>query len=542
MDHTSLQNHEDWIVVITAPFLVLAFPFINLLIHHHYGFFHYETGILFLGLLIASLLLGLILLSHTVVKVTLLAFLTTLSFTLQLDLSLHYAAGLFLILGIFGFALHAHVGTVVVTFFGVMALVGLIRGSENISEYTDIKPGNTNLPVLIHLVLDGHIGIDGIPLDVDGGQGIKDEVGKFYTNHGFTIYNKAYSRYQATVNSLRNLFNFSADPRDYFIPDIGRNSVIQFLDQPKYFQLLHDHGYALRIMHPQYIDYCSTNKPWVSFCYRYPNLNLQSIKDTSFTALEKVGLMGQVLLKRSKLLESYYNAVRNKFDLPELEARKVPGTNPEMIQYLIDDISQHPFGYAYIVHLLIPHTPYVYDDNCVFQTERPFGETYLQDKSVEAVRLKNGIYVTKGGNTPQSRAVRYQNDFDQIRCSMTWLEKILDELKKAAVYDDSIIVVHSDHGPKISLLVPTSLWDNQLSSDDYIDAYSSMFAVKGIRKSNDVTSFLPLEKILTEVANELLSLDLKTAQPGQFVYLRGRDRQGLLDKVEVNEFFSVPSQ
>lgn len=542
MNHGSLQNGENRIVIVVAPFFVIAFPFINLLTHHHYGLFHYETGVLFLGLLTIGVILGLILLSHTIVKIILLAFLIVLSFTLQLDLSLYYALGLFSALSILGFVLRSHFSTVAIIFFGVMVIVGLIRGSENISEYADIKPKNTNLPVFIHLILDGHIGIDGIPLDIDGGRNFKAEVTEFYTKHGFTLYDKAYSHYQATANSLRNLFNFSAEQRDYFIPDVGRNTVIHFLDKPKYFQLLNEHGYALRIVHPQYIDYCSPNKLWVSFCYRYPNINLQSIKDANFTSLEKVGLMGQVLLKRSKLLEGYYNALQKEYSLPALEASKVPGTNPEMMQYLFDDIRQHPYGYAYVIHLLSPHAPYVYNDDCVFQTRRPVNETNSRDKDVEAVRIKREIHITKGGNTPASRALRYRHYFDQIRCSISWLERILDELKNTGVYDDSILVVHSDHGSKISSLVASSMWTSQLSEADYIDAYSSLFAVKGMRKSDKITSFLPLEQILVEVTNEVLSLNLKTEESQPFVFLRSGNRQGMLDRVEVNEFFKPMSQ
>lgn len=45
MNHSSATENRLWIV--SAPVAVIAFPFVNLLIYHHYGFFHAEVAVLF---------------------------------------------------------------------------------------------------------------------------------------------------------------------------------------------------------------------------------------------------------------------------------------------------------------------------------------------------------------------------------------------------------------------------------------------------------------------------------------------------------------
>lgn len=537
----NLSTRDNKLAIILAPVFVLAFPFVNLFIYHQYSFLHLEVAVLFTGIVIVGLVFGVIQLSHPLVRVVFLSFLITLALTLQLDLSLYFLLGTFIVLIAAGFVLHRSFSKLTIVFFLTMSITGLVQGSENIWEQADVQPRDPSLPVYIHVILDGHIGIDGIPLDVSGGRQMKRELTEFFARHGFTQYNRVYSRYVATINSLRNLFDFTNTTANNFRPHDKKNRTNHVLNQPKYFQILNEHGYALRIVHPHYLDYCSQNEDWVSYCHWYPDLNLQSIEDSELPIKEKIYLVLALLLQQSDLAEKYYQSLRKRFDLAEIEVSKVPGINPKMMQVLFDDLRQNSNGYAHVWHLLFPHAPFVYAADCTIQMNRPFGETRAVDNNIQATLVDDKIEIEKGHNTTESRAIRYQNYFSQIRCGMLWLEQMFTALQEMGAYDDAIIIVHGDHGSKISKLVSFSLWQDQLQNTDYVDTYSTLFAVKWKHPPVQSAAFLSLNEIFTKSINRLFSVNLQVSTE-PYVYVQSADANTPLEKVKIKDFLSPISE
>ena len=243
----------------------------------------------------------------------------------------------------------------------------------------------------------------------------------------------------------------------------------------------------------------------------------------------------QMLLKQSRLLEGYYDVLRKSYNLPQVEVEKVPGVGAKIVQALTDDIKRHPRGYAYIVHLLFPHVPLVYDETCTFQTDRPVSETRSRSGEIQGSVIDGKIQFTRRLNTQATRALRYQHYFSQMRYGFKWLEQIMTALAEAGVYDDAIIIMHGDHGPKIATLPPHQIWVDQLSRDDYVDGFSSLFAVKGAAHE-DSSSFLALEQILANVTNNLFTTQIEIPQEKPFVYMQHSQSQASLHKVEVREY------
>lgn len=530
-----LSSKDNKLAIILAPVVVLAFPFVNLFVFHHYSFINTEVGVLFAGVVLLGLVLGLINMSHPIVRTVFLSMLITLALTLQLDLSLHLLLGLLVLLVAVGAVLHRFFCKFTIVFFLTMSVVALVQGSGNVVEQVDVKPRDPDLPAYVHVIFDGHIGIEGIPLDVPGGHRLKQELNDFFSRHGFSLYSKAYSRYVATINSLGNLFNFSNTTVNNFKPnDKLKNQASNLLSKPKYFELLNQQGYALRIMHPYYLDYCSANSDWVSFCRQYPNMNLRSIEDSDLTINEKISLTIELLIKQSDLVESYYQSLRRRFDLPELEISRVPAINEKMMHAMFDDLRKHGRGYAHVWHLLFPHAPFSYGSDCVLRTERPFVETRPLDK-VEATVVEDQILVQKGHNTSRSRSLRYQHYFEQVRCGLRWFEQMLSVLRETGAYNDAIIIVHGDHGSKISNLVAFSLWKDQLRGADYIDTYSTLYAIKGNGKPQKNDRFLSLNEIFTSSINNMFAVDLHVpTEP--FVYMQSHAANSPLEKVTVRDF------
>jgi len=527
---------EDRRWSLIAPPVVLAFPFINLLIYHQYGFWHPEVGLLFLGILAIGLILGLVNLGSKPLTPLLISCWVTIALLFQLDLTLWQLLALLLTLCVVGSLLHHRFSTIVVVIFVAMPITGWFAGNGNIVENNKVKPTDLDLPIYIHLIFDGHIGIEGVPQEVVGGQALKEDTQAFFDEHGFSVYEKAYSHYVATISSLKNLFDFNNADVNHFT---AIQSGFEYnLGKTKYFQVLRQQGYALRVLHPNQIDYCSANWKDISFCYRYPDLNLQSISGSGYSIIEKIGLMAQMLIKQTRHFEEYYEIMRKTYSLPELTVKKIPANNGRMVRQITEDIKQHLKGYAYILHFLTPHPPLVYDAECVLQTERPIEETQVRDSNVDAVLVDGKMVVRKGSNTPQSRALRYSHYFSQVRCGLMWLAQIIETLKKADVYDDAVILVHGDHGSKIDLLTPFSTWIDQLKNDDYIDTYSALFAVKQSSKRLPQDTFLSLEEILADIVEHEFKEELDVSKSLPFVYLQSIDPSAALGKMSVQGFLS----
>ncbi|MDA9983454.1 sulfatase-like hydrolase/transferase [Gammaproteobacteria bacterium] len=536
-------NRENSTWIILAPAMVFVFPFVSLVSHHQYGLLNPEVGVIFASSFVVGLVLGCLHLSHVIIRTVFLSLWITISFVAQLNLSLPYSLALLVSLITVGIVIRRSYSTVAFVFFLTLSVVSVIKGSDNEFVSHEVVSNNPDLPAYIHIVLDGHIGIGGIPPEVPGSAEFRQEYTNFLEQNGFSMFTGAYSQYIATINSLRNLFNFTSNNTNVFFDQGDAKTVSSTLDRPLYFKILHDQGYALRIFHPQYLDYCSANRDWVSYCHRYPNINLQSIENSDFTTIEKATLMMQTLLKQSVLIEGYYHSLKWRFGLPALKARQVPGVNQNLIDVLANDIEHHARGYAYIAHLLAPHAPFVYDSECILQTQRTYDEIQAKDPAVTWKLVDDKIRVIRPPGFQKTRALRYGHYFEQIRCITKWLAQLFSALETANAYDDATIILHSDHGSKIGSLSARTLWQHEMTTADYIDTYSSLFAVKHARTKPQINdSFLSLQEILADVVENEFSIPLDTFQGPPFVYMLSDDHPTVLDKKPVKNFINSRQQ
>lgn len=137
-------------------------------------------------------------------------------------------------------------------------------------------------------------------------------------------------------------------------------------------------------------------------------------------------------------------------------------------------------------------------------------------------RSKN---VRTGGNTAESRDMHYQLYFEQVSCLYAKLDDIFKQMQLANIYDDSIIILHGDHGSRISIRDPLVKHRDVLTQEDITDHFSTLFAVKipGKPWSND-SSTQPLEQLMANVTTDITGVanTFKQNQPTKFVYLEGK--------------------
>jgi hypothetical protein len=114
---------------------------------------------------------------------------------------------------------------------------------------------------------------------------------------------------------------------------------------------------------------------------------------------------------------------------------------------------------------MMPHYPYVYDAGCRL---RPTSQ-WLERMDREAPPGTS--------NTPASRAARYSAYFEQARCTLQKLERLIAAIPPA-LERDAIVIIQGDHGSRIGLVEPEWSGSPRLSASDYVDSYSTLFAVR----------------------------------------------------------------
>lgn len=124
-------------------------------------------------------------------------------------------------------------------------------------------------------------------------------------------------------------------------------------------------------------------------------------------------------------------------------------------------------GTAYFAHLLPPHYSYLLDSDC---NPRPDVRTWYAFAGLAAV--------PPARHSSLSRSQIYIAHFDQVRCSQRKIGQMLDALRESAALDDSIIILHGDHGSRIARHLVLDSQVDLASDGDFIDSYSTLFAIR----------------------------------------------------------------
>ena len=106
-------------------------------------------------------------------------------------------------------------------------------------------------PFILHLVMDEHIGLKGLDSYIVDVKDAKTEIRDFYNKNGFNLYEGAYSKQSITVNSMPIILNFGDETfkNNGFMQEVS-------LGDNKYFNLLEEKGYEIKIFQSDFIDYC----------------------------------------------------------------------------------------------------------------------------------------------------------------------------------------------------------------------------------------------------------------------------------------------
>ena len=348
---------------------------------------------------------------------------------------------------------------------------GVVRSGES---HADV---NLALPPVVHIILDGFIGIDGLPSH-PASEALADKIYAFFDHNKFQVFPRAYSRYESTGDSLNFAMNFRNDGESTFGMEVkGRRKHL--LRSNAQFDVMQNLGYRFNIYQTGYLDFCQSNPDSLDKCWEYAQPNLKSIRLVSSLRL-KLKMLVKVLLSQLKLLSDL--VVKKGWLLDQ----GVTHHDPRVFSNLENDLRDESAGKYFFAHVLLPHGPFAYMNDCSISYETPLWARYANVKD-EAV-LKDEIY-----------EVRTQNYFAQVECALKSLGQVFEIMRRTGIYEQSIVVVHGDHGSGIGKFLPVVQNLADLTAAEYRSNFSTLFAVKfpGDEKRVDKRT-LPLSTLLEE--------------------------------------------
>jgi hypothetical protein len=375
------------------------------------------------------------------------------------------------------FFLRGHATKVLIGAFGAMLFSSFILMPPDMKDANQGKTlapqkSQNDLPPVIHIILDEHIGLKGMTQELAGGVDVKNDVMDFYQRHGMRLFGGSYSQFFKTPMSLGNMMNFSDSPNPFQFLNKKRDGWI--LKSNRYFEEMTRRGYRINIYQSRYLDFCKSNVANINKCIIYNQHGLHHNVVASLPLGERVKLIYRSYyssISIYKLANYAGKKINQKLALYDLALPKLglwhgqvgPLAVMPTLAQLINDISSTSGGTLFFAHLLMPHNPYVYDANCAI----------LSPVSTWKLRYNENLL-----NTQKSRRQRYNAYFGQIRCTMKKLEPLFAMLRANQRFNRATIIIHGDHGSRITRILPSKKNLSSMTYKNYLDNYSTLFAIK----------------------------------------------------------------
>jgi hypothetical protein len=465
-----------------APPLILLTPFISFVTHHDYGYTAAELWICLAGLAAIGLLCGAIMaLGGTWLRVLGTAGLLTLCVDLQfvwLDTMPHLwvpALGIGVLLLCWWGRHHLSriVACTAATILASTFVLSVFDYTESprltksrASDQPTLAGGN---PTLVHILLDEHIGVEGIPTDIQHGLETKSLIRTFFEYYGFRLYGRAYSRYHATRNSLSNMVNYVTAPSS----EPSNTKLI--LHPNRYFDDMRRIGYDIHAIQIPYLTICSLSDDTTESCYTDDQSGIKSLEQVDLSVKDKAMVIYRIygslsIINRAlEHLNGYIQRSASRYgwrwpDWWSNEQGLAPVRALTTLSAFGDQVAQSGPGQMFFAHLLLPHFPYVFDARCRVRKPAEWEPAFDEEPWP--------------ANTIESRERRYLLYLEQVQCLYRKLGAIFEEWRRAGVLDRLKIIIHGDHGSRIYLHEPTAANRHRLLVSDYADAFSTLLAVK----------------------------------------------------------------
>ena len=501
---------SNWLYIVLGP-LALTAPLTSFLSFYDIPFLSSGAFFSFAVLILIGLIAGLVMaLGGNLMQALISSGIIVLLFTSEIDRSLLYPQGIqhryvlllavFLISVILHF-LREHRVQFLLVVFGTWWLVGAVSPKKDmtqVSEQSHHQP-DESLPPYIHIILDEHIGIEGIPPSFDKNNKFSLKLKKKYIDQGFLVFGRSYARFSDSSLSFASFLNFQSNDN----PELNRVTVESgdgFRPTPlakdslgfrpnALFKTLGNRGYIVNTFgqsgFPLFCDDRATTRFGKCIIHGY---GLKLFSHDKFMILHN-------FVSQMRLLDMYAK-IASMFGWPEvnLVAHTPVYQSVASSNEFIDFLGEGKRGNAYFIHLLVSHSVYVLDEKCSYKKN---DWNFFQKKRMDET---------------------YARYIKQIQCAHVVVDKIINKLNSNPETQDSTIIIYGDHGSRIPPPVETV---DSFSSEEYIQFFSTFFAIRSpsLAPGYDRRPFAldELLKVFSLKEPNLLELENKKEK---FVYTR----------------------
>lgn len=429
--------------------------------------------------------------------------------------------------------LHRHLEKILLAVFATIIVASLVIIEPSPRTVVAAEPPSEAVqpvqprPIYVHLVLDEQIGVEGFSEDIPNQKMMKAEIKTWAAQFGFRVFGRAYSQHFDSNDSIYSMLNFDAgnDSSNWYTYNERRRTHAAVAN--KYFELMSQRGYNIRAYQASFMDFCANQGSIVDACFTYRLPAASSAALAELGSWEKLDVILALYWQRSYLKErvrTLYTAARdltaigrrNLPNWPSLrQVRITPVAALPVFDRLIEDVATAPPGTLFFAHLLIPHHPYALDANCTIR--RP-----LLQWNARFPPPQLGNHAERAA-AREARRKLYDEYIEQYRCTLRKLTQLFEAMKARGTFADATIVLHGDHGSRITRTDPRIGREDRLRPQDYIDSFSTLFAIKSphIEPGYDLR-MAPLAILLENSVNG--RLDDMAAPNTHRVYLRDEQK------------------
>lgn len=320
------------------------------------------------------------------------------------------------------------------------------------------------LPIVVHLVFDEMMSPGAITDDLPGAAEIRQSLQAFGARHGLRMFDSVYGRYFFSGESLSNLMNPEYEGRTRVADVFTEQQPVVTVNL--YFDDLAEQGYRTIVFQTSLMNFCANSQ--VDLCETFDSFDpggegggmdvrsrAATLWQTGLRAYEPsyVSAIGDALLRRVYRLGTRPLGVLGVADRYDVQRF------PDWFDRFAAFAATVPRGTHLFAHFLVPHAPYLLTENCFVSGT-----------------FDAGYYLARypAAEQPEKRRHYYESYFAQLRCLQQKLDDLLLAIQRSENYRDAVIVIHGDHGSRISR--GNILEDH--SERDFVDNYATFFAVR----------------------------------------------------------------
>jgi len=467
-----------------ALWLLLVAPFVVFLGRHQYSLLNPEIA-LCLGIAAALALVVAGMAQRPGLRVLALSLAAGLAVDAQFDqFGAREIAGAAVLVAGLGWVLRDHLARIVaVTGLAFLTSTLLLERTPQPTEAL-LAGGNDKRPFVLHVVLDEHIGLTGLPHGAKYDASL-ERLKSFFDRRGFQRFTDAYSEYFWTRYIFSQMLNFSNGRYTPGLFRVGRNARFELVEN-RYFSRVAKQGYSINVFQTTYLDVCPDPRT-VAHCESYDYAGIRELQYSQldwkdrlhavsaayvtryffYDPLRRAGRFLRDNANRQWLAGWVANSIRalpSFLSAPPSE-HYAPVATRVLIDRLIAAVSGARRGQYVFAHLMLPHNPYVFRPDCSFRPPSEWNDR--TDPDAPPRRF----------NTPEGREVRYVQYLDQVECLYKDLDRLLDAIP-TELQQDAVVIVQGDHGSRINIVAPDPERARPLTATDLRDAYSTLFAVR----------------------------------------------------------------